>query len=89
MIPGTYHTTCVQVLILTGVVMVVFQLGVFPLVIKAVGVTAGQRVGFVSTAIAFVVIPIAKSLSWNYSSLNAVFVAAIAVINCSLSAVSG
>lgn len=69
--------------------MAVFQLGVFPLVIKAVGLTAGQRVGFVLSSLAFVAIPAGKSLSWNYTSLYAVFVATIAIINCSLSAVSG
>lgn len=69
--------------------MAVFQLGVFPLVVKAVGLTAGQRVGFVMSALAFVAIPAGKSLCWNYSSLYTVFVVAIAAINCSLSAVSG
>lgn len=74
---------------MAGVVMAVFQLGVFPIIIKVVGITAGQRVGFVLSAFAFVAIPAGTSLSWNYASLYAVFVTAIAVINCSLSAVRG
>eukprot|EP00752_Nemacystus_decipiens_P005837 g5273.t1 len=76
-----------QVLISAGVAMAVFQLGIFPSVVKAVGLTAGQRVGFVSSALAFVAIPSGKSICWNRSSMYAVFVVAIATINCSLSAV--
>lgn len=68
--------------------MAVFQLGVFPVAIKIIGITTGQRVGFTLGALAFLAVPAGKSISWSFSSLYAVLVAATAVINCSMSAVS-
>lgn len=64
---GTHVYASSQVLILAGVVMAVFQLGVFPQVIKLVGLTTRQRVGFVLSTLAFVAIPAGTSLRWDYA----------------------
>lgn len=74
-------------LVVTGVLMTVFQLVVFPPVIKAVGVATWQRIGFVAGIPAFLAVPAVKMLSWNYPSLFAASVGANTLTLCSLGAV--
>ncbi|CAM9990827.1 unnamed protein product, partial [Ectocarpus fasciculatus] len=66
-----------KVLVMTGLFMACFQLLLLPSLIKVVGITSWQRVGFCMAALAFIAIPSVRSFSWNYPSL----VSASVVIN--------
>lgn len=55
--------------------MVVFQLFVYPRVIRRVGVVTWQRAGGLLGVPFFVAVPYARSLSWNERSLFVVSVA--------------
>lgn len=79
---------CVQVLLVTGVLMSLIQLLVVPPVIKLVGIATWQRLGSVIGIPAFIAVPSVTMLSWNYSSLFAVSVTANTLVFCSLAAVS-
>ncbi|CAM9510449.1 unnamed protein product, partial [Pylaiella littoralis] len=59
----------------TGVTLVVFQLFVYPRVIRRVGVVTWQRAGGLLGVPFFVAVPYARSLSWNERSLFVVSVA--------------
>eukprot|EP00752_Nemacystus_decipiens_P004106 g3756.t1 len=72
------------VLVVTGVLMSVLQLVFFPPFIKAIGIAAFQRLGFMVGIPAFLAVPAIKTLSWNYPSLFAASVAANALVLSSL-----
>lgn len=69
--------------------MAVFQLSMFPPIIRLIGLTAWQRIGFALSALAFLTVPAVKVVSWNYASLYAASVTANTFVNCGMSAVSG
>lgn len=73
---------------MTGLFMACFQLLLLPSLIKVVGITNWQRVGFVVGALAFIAIPCVRSLSWNYPSLFSASVAANTFASCGVAAVS-
>lgn len=77
-----------QVLLLTGLLMAVSQLVLFPSFIKTVGIATWQRLGCIIGVPAIITIPSVKMLSWNHPSLFAVSVTANTLTNCSLGAVS-
>lgn len=77
-----------QVLVVTGLLMAVLQLILFPPLINVVGIATWQRMGSVIGIPAFIAISNVKILSWNYSSLFAVSVIANTLTNCCLGAVS-
>lgn len=73
---------------MTGLFMGCVQMLLLPPIIKMVGITNWQRVGFCVGALAFIAIPSVRSLSWNYRSLFSASVAANTFAACGLSAVS-
>ncbi|CAM9145508.1 unnamed protein product, partial [Hapterophycus canaliculatus] len=75
-----------RVFVLTGLLMAAFQLSMFPPIIKAIGLTAWQRIGFILSSLAFLTVPAVKMVSWNYASLYAASVAANTLVNCGMSA---
>ncbi|CAN0090137.1 unnamed protein product [Ectocarpus sp. 4 AP-2014] len=77
-----------KVLVMTGFFMACFQLLLLPPLIKVVGITNWQRVGFCVGALAFIAIPSVRSLSWNYSSLFSASVAVNTFASCGLAAVT-
>lgn len=77
-----------QVLFMTGVIMAVAQLVIFPPVIKILGVVKWMRIGCLLGISTFLAIPNVTFFSWNYSTLFAVSVAGVTVVNCCLAAVS-
>lgn len=76
-----------QVLFVTGLVMMVCQLIIFPPIISAVGIAMWQRIGYILGVLAFIAAPSVQTLSWNDASLYVVSVATNLAINCSLAAV--
>eukprot|EP00752_Nemacystus_decipiens_P005353 g4854.t1 len=72
-----------KVLGLTGIILVVLQLGLFPPLIKYVGIVKWQRAGCLLAVPIFLAVPNARFLSWNESSLFAVNVVNNILINCS------
>lgn len=72
---------------LTGIILAVLQLGVFPSLIKCVGIVNWQRAGCLLGVPVFLAIPNVKSLSWNESSLFAVNVMGNLLAFCSISSV--
>lgn len=79
---------CAQVLFVTGVLMSVFQLFLFPPVIKVVGIATCQRLGFLVGILSLLAVPAIKALSWNYPSLFAASAVANSFALCSLWVVS-
>ncbi|CAM9273702.1 unnamed protein product, partial [Ectocarpus sp. 6 AP-2014] len=77
-----------KVLFMTGCMMVVAQLFIFPSVIKIIGAVAWMRTGCLLGISAFLATPNAKLFSWNYTTLFAASVASVTVVNCCLAAVS-
>ncbi|CAM9856631.1 unnamed protein product, partial [Ectocarpus sp. 12 AP-2014] len=77
-----------KVLVMTGLFMACFQLLLLPPLIKVVGITNWQRVGFCVGALAFIAIPSVRSFSWNYPSLFSASVAANTFASCGLAAVT-
>ncbi|CAM9109513.1 unnamed protein product [Ectocarpus sp. 8 AP-2014] len=77
-----------KVLFMTGCIMVVAQLFIFPSVIKMIGAVAWMRTGCLLGISTFLATPNAKLFSWNYTTLFAGSVASVTVVNCCLAAVS-
>lgn len=73
---------------MTGVLMAVFQLLLFPPLIKVVGIATCQRLAFLASVPALLVVPAVKMLSWNYPSLFTVSVTANTLANCCVGVVS-
>eukprot|EP00903_Cladosiphon_okamuranus_P010936 g10328.t2 len=73
-----------KVLGLVGIILAVLQLGVFPPVIKYVGIVSWQRAGCLLGVPVFLAIPNVKSFSWNESSLFAVNVVGNVLAFCSI-----
>lgn len=72
--PRPSSSTLWQVFLVSGVIVGVLQLVVFPKIVKVVGITIWQRIGCLMCIPSFVAIPNAKAISWNYSSLFTVSV---------------
>lgn len=68
--------------------MGVLQLGIFPSLIKIVGMVKWSRAGSILCVASLVMVPNVKALSWNFPSLFTACVASNLLVNCSLSAVS-
>lgn len=62
-------STPVQVLLVTGIVLAICTLGIFPRLIKMMGIVTWQRIGCLLGVPIFLAVPNAKFLSWNESSL--------------------
>ncbi|CAN0081848.1 unnamed protein product [Ectocarpus sp. 12 AP-2014] len=77
-----------KVLVMTGLFMACFQLLFLPPLIKVVGITNWQRVGFCVGALAFIAIPSVRSFSWNYASLFSASVVVNTFASCGLAAVT-
>eukprot|EP00752_Nemacystus_decipiens_P004783 g4354.t1 len=58
-----------KVFVASGLVLALCLLILFPPLIKLLGMTAWQRLGWLVSIPCFIVIPAAKTLSWNYPSL--------------------
>ncbi|CAN0354461.1 unnamed protein product [Ascophyllum nodosum] len=76
-----------ELLLMTGIVLGVLQLVVFPRVIERVGIVAWQRTGWLLGMIAFLVVPNIKGLCWNSSSLFAMGVTGTLLVNSCTSAI--
>lgn len=72
----------------TGAIMAVAQLFIFPPIIKILGAVKWMRIGSLLGITTFLAIPNVTFFSWNYSALFAMSVAGVTVINCCLAAVS-
>lgn len=77
-----------QVLGLTGIILAVLQLGIFPPTIRCVGIVNWQRAGCLLGVPVFLAVPNARFFSWNESSLFAVSVLDNILSNCCISSVS-
>lgn len=77
-----------QVLFVAGVIMAVAQLFIFPSVIKYIGAVKWMRIGCLLGISAFLAVPNVTFFSWNSSTLFAMSVAGVTVVNCCLAAVS-
>eukprot|EP00752_Nemacystus_decipiens_P004782 g4353.t1 len=58
-----------KVFVASGLVLALCLLILFPPLIKLLGMTAWQRLGWLVSIPCFIAIPAAKTLSWNYPSL--------------------
>lgn len=67
--PRPSSPTLWQVFFVSGVIVGVLQLVVFPKIVKVVGITIWQRIGCLMCVPCFVAIPNAKAISWDDSSL--------------------
>ncbi|CAM9104883.1 unnamed protein product [Ectocarpus sp. 6 AP-2014] len=76
-----------KVLFLSGCIMVVAQVFIFPSVIKILGAVTWMRTGCLLGICTFLATPNAKLFSWNYTTLFAASVASVTVVNCCLAAV--
>ena len=85
--PRSVAPSVFQVLGLTGIILAVMQLGVFPPLIKFVGIVNWQRAGCLLGVPVFLAVPNARFLSWNESSLFAVNVLTNLLAFCSISSV--
>ena len=72
---------------MSGVIVAVLQLVVFPKLVKVIGITIWQRVGCLMCIPSFVAIPNAKRLSWNDGSLFMVSVVTTTLVYCFLAMV--
>lgn len=75
-------------MVATGAMMAMFQLFLFPPLIKMLGIMTWQRLGCGVGIAAFLAVPGVAVLSWNDGSLVALSVAVNTFANCSLGAVS-
>ena len=76
-----------QMLSVTGIFMTVLQLGVFPPIIRLVGIVNWQRVGCLLSVPFLLAVPYAKMLSWDEGSLFAVTVLGKLLVTCSVGTV--
>lgn len=65
-------STSVQVLVVTGILLAICTLVIFPRLIKMMGVVTWQRIGCLLGVPIFLAVPNAKFFSWNESSLSVV-----------------
>ncbi|CAM9109587.1 unnamed protein product [Ectocarpus sp. 8 AP-2014] len=77
-----------KVLFMTGCIMVVAQLLIFPSAINILGAVTWMRTGCLLGISTLIATPNAKLFSWNYTTLFAASVASVTVVNCCLAAVS-
>eukprot|EP00903_Cladosiphon_okamuranus_P005915 g5848.t1 len=77
-----------KVLLMTGVIMAVAQLVIFPPVIKILGAVKWMRIGCLLGIFTFLAIPNVTFFNLGYSELFAMSVAGVTVVNCCLAAVS-
>ena len=86
--PGpTLFAFVVQVLLITGIILGVLQLGVVPRVINVVGVIKWARIGSILSVAFLVMIPNASAISWNAPSLFIACVTSVLLFNFAISAV--
>ncbi|CAB1097986.1 unnamed protein product [Ectocarpus sp. CCAP 1310/34] len=76
-----------KVLFVSGCIMVVAQVFIFPSVIKILGAVTWMRTGCLLGICTFLATPNAKLFSWNYTTLFVASVASVTIVNCSLAAV--
>lgn len=78
-----------QLVLATGILFGVLQFTLLPFMTRLVGIVRWYRIGWVLTVVSFLLIPNAKTFSWNSSSLFAVGIMSNLLYNCSSSAVRG
>lgn len=71
-----------QVFLAAGLIVAVFLFFVFPRAIKVLGLTTYQRLGCLAGIPAFLIVPNARSLSWNNTGVFMVSVACTVLIYC-------
>ncbi|CAN0435171.1 unnamed protein product, partial [Ectocarpus sp. 12 AP-2014] len=76
-----------KVLFMSGCIMVVAQVFIFPSVITTLGAVTWMRTGCLLGIFTFLATPNAKLFAWNYTTLFAALVASVTVVNCCLAAV--